>query len=250
MRSVFFTKPKPCTLRMLEYMIEQGEDVRSVILNGKDGYAESDLVRFCGSRSIPIVDYSECGTLFSEGESIEMIWCCTFPKLVKKDWIDRASGEAVNFHGAPLPKYRGVFGYNFAILNGEHEYGVTAHIMNAKFDMGDILDVDMFPYDCSRGSVEELVKLSEERLVALFEKTYRRFASGERVDTRAQKEEEGHYYSRLDFEKAKAINSLDDSVIERKVRAFWYPPYRGAYVEVAGRRLFVVTKEILDGLAR
>lgn len=249
MRSVFFTKPKPCTLRMLEFMAGQGEDVRGVVLSGKDTYRGVDLTRFCESRSIPVVDYSECGALFSEGEPIEMIWCCTFPKLVKKDWIDRASGSAVNFHGAPLPKYRGVFGYNFAILNGESEYGVTAHIMNAKFDMGDIVEVDTFPYDCSRGSVEELVKLSEERLAALFEKTYRRFAAGERVDARAQKEEEGHYYSRHDFEKAKAIDSLDNRSVERKVRAFWYPPYEGAYVEAGGVKLLVVTKEILDGLA-
>lgn len=249
MRSVFFTKPKPCTLCMLEHMVGQGEDIRAVVLSGKDAYAETDMVRFCEANAIPIVDYAECGALFESEETVEMIWCCTFPKLVKKEWIDKAAVAAVNFHAAPLPEYRGVFGYNFAILNDEVEYGVTAHMMDARFDMGDVIEVDRFPYDTRSGSVRELVGLSEARMVSLFGRTYDRFASGERVELRSQKASEGRYYSRSDFDRAKVISPFDDEdVVERKVRAYWYPPYEGAYVEVEGKRLLVVTKEILDGL--
>ena len=35
---------------------------------------------------------------------------------------------------------------------------------------------------------------------------------------------------------------------ERRVRAFWYPPYEGAYVEAGGTRYAVVSKEVLDAL--
>lgn len=249
MRSVFFTKPKSCTLRMLKYMFDKGEDIAAVVLSGKDAYAETDMVRFCEANAILVVDYDECGSLFEHDESVDMIWCCIFPKIVKQDWIGKVAGVAVNFHPAPLPGYRGVFGYNFAILNGERQYGVTAHVMSERFDMGDVVEVDMFPYDCINGSVRELAKLSEDRMASLFAKTYDRFVSGERVEAHPQSAGEGRYYSRVDFEQAKAISPFDDEdAIARKVRAFWYPPYEGAYVEVAGKRLLVVTKEILDDL--
>ena len=250
MRSVFFTKPKPCTLRMLEHLVEQEEDVRAVVLSGKDAYAETDMARFCEANAIQVVDYAECDALFDGGEPVDMIWCCIFPKMVERRWIGKIAGAAVNFHPAPLPEYRGVFGYNFAILNGERRYGVTAHIMSEEFDMGDVIEVDAFPYDCANGSVEELVRLSEGRMVSLFRRTYDRFASGEKVEARPQNASEGRYYGRADFEQAKVVNPFDDEdAIRRKVRAFWYQPYEGAYVEVAGKRLFVITKDILDDLA-
>jgi methionyl-tRNA formyltransferase len=37
--------------------------------------------------------------------------------------------------------------------------------------------------------------------------------------------------------------------LERKLRAFWYPPYRGAVIEVEGRRLTLVDDALLAELA-
>ena len=96
MRSVFFTKPKPCTLRMLEHMVGRGEDVRAVVLSGKDAYAETDMARFCEANAIPVVDYAECDALFKGGEPVDMIWCCIFPKMVERRWIGKIAGAAVN----------------------------------------------------------------------------------------------------------------------------------------------------------
>ena len=49
-------------------------------------------------------------------------------------------------------------------------------------------------------------------------------------------EKTGKYYSREDFEKAKKID-LNSSAeeIERKIRAFYCPPYEGAYIEIEGK---------------
>lgn len=135
MRSVFFTKPKRSTCAFLSHMIEQGEDVLSVVVDGKGDYDDAELFRICRSHGVPVADYADCDGLFEENEgAVEMIWCNTFPKLIKEEWIRAASVAAVNFHSAPLPEYRGVFAFNFAILNGDGEYGVTAHLLGKKFD--------------------------------------------------------------------------------------------------------------------
>jgi methionyl-tRNA formyltransferase len=46
---------------------------------------------------------------------------------------------AINLHGSLLPKYRGRTPHVWAIINGEKETGVTAHIMESGCDTGDIV---------------------------------------------------------------------------------------------------------------
>jgi methionyl-tRNA formyltransferase len=38
--------------------------------------------------------------------------------------------------------------------------------------------------------------------------------------------------------------------LDRKLRAFWYPPHPGAVVEVDGRELTLVDEALLDELAQ
>jgi methionyl-tRNA formyltransferase len=45
----------------------------------------------------------------------------------------------LNVHDALLPAYAGFAPLNWALINDEPEVGVTAHIMNAEFDAGDIV---------------------------------------------------------------------------------------------------------------
>lgn len=249
MKSVFFTKPKEHTLRCLQYMVEQGEDLLAIVLSSKETYSGTDFYCYAKGEGIRILDYAECDDFFTQHDDIEMIWCNTFPKKIKQAWIDRASIAAVNFHAAPLPEYRGVFGFNFAFLNREKEFGVSAHLLSGDFDTGDIVEVVRFPFDTSSSTVRQLVNIAEMHMFELFKRTYQRYSSGEDVLAIAQDLSRGSYYSRQQFEESKRILPTDnESDIERKVRAFWCPPYEGAYVEFGGKRLSVVTKELLDDL--
>ena len=45
---------------------------------------------------------------------------------------------AINFHAAPLPRYRGTNTFSWAIINGDHDYGVAWHIMEPTIDTGDM----------------------------------------------------------------------------------------------------------------
>ncbi|MBL8323671.1 MAG: hypothetical protein JNJ89_01805 [Rubrivivax sp.] len=54
-------------------------------------------------------------------------------------------GVAINFHAAPLPRYRGTNIFSWAIINGDSDYGVAWHIMERTIDTGDIVSQRMFP---------------------------------------------------------------------------------------------------------
>jgi methionyl-tRNA formyltransferase len=49
--------------------------------------------------------------------------------------------------------------------------------------------------------------------------------------------------SREEVERLRVVRPGDD--LERKLRAFWYPPYPGAVLDVDGRRLTLVDEHLL-----
>ena len=53
----------------------------------------------------------------------------------------------------------------------------------------------------------------------------------------------GRYVTRDEFESLRRVRPGDD--LERKLRAFWYPPYPGALVELDGRELTLVDERLL-----
>ncbi len=58
--------------------------------------------------------------------------------------LQNAAMAAINFHPGS-PEYPGTGCTNFAIYNGEKEYGVTCHHMKAVVDTGNIIKVKRFP---------------------------------------------------------------------------------------------------------
>lgn len=59
------------------------------------------------------------------------------PKIFK-------SANLINYHASPLPKYRGGSPVNWAIINGEEEFGVSIHELIKSPDAGPILIQEYF----------------------------------------------------------------------------------------------------------
>ena len=58
---------------------------------------------------------------------------------------------------------------------------------------------------------------------------------------------DGRYVSRAEFDELRVVQPGDD--ISRKLRAFWYPPWPGAVIDVDGRRLTLVDDALLAEVA-
>ena len=65
------------------------------------------------------------------------------PLILDNKMLGLAKKLNINFHPSP-PRYRGVGGFNLAILNSDKEFGVTAHLMTSKVDDGLIIDMKSF----------------------------------------------------------------------------------------------------------
>ena len=179
---------------------------------------------------------------------IDLVLSFLYWKRIRRSLIDLPRVGCFNFHPGPLPEFRGRRGYNFAILDAVPEYGASCHWVAEEIDEGDLVEVRRFPV----GAHETALSLESRTmrvLVEMFDDFIARVTAGIEVPRRPQGA--GRSVSRgqmLAAMRADLTEAPDE--LERKIRAFWYPPHHGAYVEVGGRKYTLVDEETLSRLGR
>ena len=86
--------------------------------------------------------------------------------IIPVDLIKRARLAAINFHPGP-PERPGSGCVNFALYEGDKEYGCTAHLMEKKVDSGPILMAKRFPV-LANDTVSTLLVRTHHELLSLF----------------------------------------------------------------------------------
>jgi methionyl-tRNA formyltransferase len=175
---------------------------------------------------------------------IDLVLSFLFWKRIRPPLIEAARVGCLNFHPAPLPDIRGIGGYNVAILEDFAEWGVSAHFVDEEFDTGDLVRVDRFPIDRGAETALSLDIRSQQRLLAVFRDVIDLALAGEPLPREPQGE--GRYVTRQEFEALRRVGAEDPpELTERRIRAFWYPPFDGATIELGGRTLTLVDRSLL-----
>jgi methionyl-tRNA formyltransferase len=107
------------------------------------------------------------------------------------------------------------------------------------------VEVERFAIDVETETAFSLDVKSQEHLLAVFQRVMQTALDGEPLPREPQGE--GRYVSRAEFEGLRVVRPGDD--LSRKLRAFWYPPWPGATIEVDGRRLTLVDDQLLADVA-
>ena len=178
-------------------------------------------------------------------EDVDVVISFLFWKRIREPLLSLGRVGCLNFHPAPLPDLRGVGGYNVAVLERRRDWGVSCHFVDERLDTGDLVAVERFAIDPDTATAFSLDLASQERLLRLFQDVLGRALAGEELPRRPQGE--GRYVSREELEELRRVRAGDD--LERKVRAFWYPPWPGAMVEIEGRTLSLVDERLLHEVA-
>jgi methionyl-tRNA formyltransferase len=239
MRVVYMGKGKASAVRALNWLVERGVGVAAVVAP-----EQSALEQSARGHGLPLV--SEAELYVDPPDDVDVVVSFLFWNLIREPLISLGRVGCLNFHPAPLPDFRGVGGFNVAILEGLAEWGVSCHFVDEHLDTGDLVAVERFPIDPDSETALSLDAKSQEHLAALFESVMRRVLDGEQLPRAPQGE--GRYVSRAEFEELRVVRPGDD--LPRKLRAFWYPPWPGAVVELDGRRLTLVDDELLAEIAR
>ena len=98
----------------------------------------------------------------------ELLIAQSCPQIIGKKILDRFSMGAINVHGAPLPRYRGLMPSFWVLRNGETKTGTTVHDLASKLDNGDILvqrEVPIAPDDTWDSLVTKTKTAGAEALI-------------------------------------------------------------------------------------
>ena len=110
-----------------------------------------------------------------------------YGRILPQKVLDVPKFGCINIHASLLPKYRGSAPYQWAVLDGLQETGVTAMYLVREMDAGDIIDTRKTPIGENETAGELLDRLAVLG-AELLSKTLSRFAAGERVVGTPQEE--------------------------------------------------------------
>ena len=238
---------KPVAAKCLEQILAR-PDVEVVAVLTDNQLEVSPTSEVARKHDIPLLRFNEAlkacenGTLdFDLGVSM-LYW-----RKLRGALLSAAPRGIVNFHPAPLPDYKGVGGYNLAILDARDEWACTAHYVDEEIDTGEIITLKRFPMDPEAETARTLEAKSQTILFDLFTIVFERLVQNTvRLPTSPNKG--GRLLNRIELEEMKRIDPEKDD-IARKVRAFWFPPYDGAFIEIDGQKFTLVDHNILESLA-
>jgi len=247
-RAILMGKHKRSAVEALEYLARGCEVAAVVCPDAGEASPEHRLDLAAERLGARLVSEDDLYAEVADGRvgEVDLVLSFLYPRRILAPLIEL--GTCLNFHPAPLPDFRGLGGINIAILEGRPEWGVSAHFVDAEFDTGDVVRVDRFPIDPDRATALSLDIESQARLVGLFRDVLDMALAGEALPREAQGE--GRYVTRAEFEALRRVRPDDPpELLDRRIRAFWYPPHDGATIALAGRTVTLIDREILQEIA-
>jgi methionyl-tRNA formyltransferase len=109
--------------------------------------ARNSLTEFAAPRGIAVID--KCS--FAPGRQPlvdrQGAWLINVNStlIIPADVLELFEGRSLNFHPGLLPEYAGLHTHQWAIRNGEREFGVTVHRIERRIDSGAIVGQVRFP---------------------------------------------------------------------------------------------------------
>lgn len=79
------------------------------------------------------------------GYQADLFVSMSFNQIFKDKMINLPEHKTINCHAGKLPFYRGRNILNWALINDETEFGITAHYMDEGIDTGDIIVQQTYP---------------------------------------------------------------------------------------------------------
>ncbi len=160
------------------------------------------------------------------------------PWVVSAAVLEAVGGRAFNLHNAKLPEYRGYNTISHAILNGDPVYTTTVHWMAPEVDTGDLAYEASVPVgDCD--TAWSLYQKTMGSADAVFGRLICDLGGGKTVPRRPPGPG-GRFYRKREIEALKEIVSPGDArEVDRKARAFYFPPHEPAYFKIGGKKFYV-----------
>lgn len=188
---------------------------------------------------------------FREEETVEQLralkpdLCAVvaYGRILPQKVLDVPALGCVNIHASLLPQYRGSAPYQWAVLDGLAETGVTAQYMALKMDAGDVIDVSKTPIGENETAGELLDRLAVLG-AELLSRTLARFEAG-KVPAVPQNEAEVSFAPMLDKSMCPIDWTKPARQVHNQVRGLH--PWPVATMELGGKTFKVHETRVVSG---
>ena len=176
----------------------------------------------------------------------DVVAVVAYGRILPQRVLDIPTKGCVNIHASLLPRYRGSAPYQWAVLDGLTETGVTAQHMALKMDAGDIIDVaktSIGPDETAGELLDKLAVLGAD----LLSRVLTRFEAGDVAGT-PQNEADVSFAPMLD----KSMCPIDFTKTARQVHNHvrGLHPWPVATMELQGKKFKVHATKIVDGCGK
>lgn len=197
------------------------------------------IIDFCIDENIPVFAGNPRkgkGFNFIKEIEVDVIASINYLFLIEEDIIKHPKKLVFNIHGSLLPKYRGRTPHVWAIINGEKEAGITAHIIDADCDTGNIihqLSVEI----TSENTGADILKKYAELYIPLVDKVLIAIEN-DTLETYPQDDSKATYFGKRTPDDGEINWNWDGERIRNWVRAQAYP-YPGAFTFLDGEKIII-----------
>ena len=173
----------------------------------------------------------------------DVVAVVAYGRILPQRVLDIPTKGCVNIHASILPEYRGSAPYQWAVLDGKKETGVTAQHMVREMDAGDIIDVAKTPIGENETAGELLDRLAVLG-ADLLSRTLTAFAEG--TVTRTPQDPAGISFApMLDKSMCPIDWSKTAQQVHDQVRGLH--PWPIATMELKGKKFKVHATRIVEG---
>lgn len=160
---------------------------------------------------------------------VDTILSVQHPWILSGRILESVGGRAFNLHNARLPDYKGYNACNHAILNGDETFTSTVHWMDPAVDAGPLAFTETFPLARDETAIS-LYHKAEKAGLRAFARLVDALADGGDIPA-IPLAGEGRFYARDSIAPLRRIvNPNDLQEVDRKARAFHFPPFEPAYI--------------------
>ena len=191
---------------------------------------------------------------FREDETVEQLRelnpdiCAVvaYGRILPQRVLDIPTKGCVNIHASLLPQYRGSAPYQWAVLDGLTETGVSAQHMALKMDAGDVIDVAKTPIGENETAGELLDKLAVLG-ADLLSRVLKKFEGGRPAGI-PQDESKVTFAPMLDKSMCPIDFTKTAQQVHNQVRGLH--PWPVATMELQGKKFKVHATAIVDGIGK
>lgn len=238
--------------RTLQALLDSEHDVVTVVTHPKSEHAyekiwSDSVADLAEKHGIPVITRNR-----PDDELVDRLKEVAPDIIVANNWRTWMPPEiynlpvhgTLNIHDSLLPAYAGFSPLIWALVNGEPEVGVTAHLMDEELDAGDIViqrSVAVGPTDTTTDLFHRTVDL----IAPVTTEALGLIASGQTEFTRQDRSKASFFHKRAE-EDIRIDWTWPAQDLERLIRA-QSAPYPSAFTFHKGQRLEIVSAVVSEG---